>query len=85
MIKVLISFSVKIKNYHQKGNRYLEFDITLRKNGGIFYNTDGEGNVDETIRLVTNASAQVFCRATLSTTQGKETELQYYVAHKTFN
>ena len=76
MINVLISLSVKIKNYHQKSNRYLEVDITHRKNRGILNSTDGEGNVDETIRLVTNALAQVFSRATLSTTQGKETELQ---------
>ena len=41
-------------NYYQIGNRYLEFTLTLRKDGGNFLND----NTDET-RLVNNAFS--FC------------------------
>ena len=37
---------------HQLGNGYPQFDVTLRKNGGSFYNVEGDGNIDEYNRLV---------------------------------
>ena len=38
--------------YHQKGNGYLEVDITLGKIGGNFNNFDGDGKNDKSIGLV---------------------------------
>ena len=52
-------------NYHQIGNGYLEFDITLRKAGGNFENDNSD-----VIRLVNNALAFCFREATLRTTGG---------------
>ena len=59
-------------NYHQIGNGYLEFDITIRKvvaapNDPNFFNTDH-------IRLINNAFAYCFTQATLSTTGGMDLE-----------
>ena len=59
-------------NYHQIGNGYLEFDITLRKNAGDFKIYHVDVVVDEPIRFVNNASAYAFSIATLSTTEGKK-------------
>ena len=64
----------EINNYQQKNNGFDEFDITLRKTGGNFKNIDGDGNVDEPIRLIINAFAYVFSMATLPTREGKEIE-----------
>ena len=58
-------------NYHQVGNSYLEFTITLRNNGGNFADADE-------IRLVNNAFAYCFKNATISTTSGSEIEINKY-------
>ena len=55
-------------NYHQIGNGYSEFDITVRKNDTTnFHNEDP-------IRLVNNGYAFCFKEARLSTTIGKDLE-----------
>ena len=55
-------------NYHnQKNNAFLEFDITLGKNGSIFVNPNVDGNIAEPIRLVRNAFVYAISLATLST------------------
>ena len=64
-------------NYHQIGNGYLEFDITIRKvveipNNPNFINTDQ-------IRLINYAFAYCFTQATLSTTGGMDLEDIKYV------
>ena len=59
-------------NYHQLGNAYLEFDITVRNTAGNF--TDAS-----VIRLVNNAFAFCFTQATLSTTGGMDIEDIKYV------
>ena len=38
-------FFGEVNNYHQTGNGYLEFDITLRKIGGIIDHIDSDGSV----------------------------------------
>ena len=64
-------------NYHQIGNAYLEFDITIRKVvapplNPVLINTDQ-------IRLINNAFAYCFTQATLSTTGGMDLEDIKYV------
>ena len=60
-------------NYHQIGNAYLQFDITVRRDPNAnFTNAD-------VIRLVNNAFAYTFKEATLSTTGGSEIEINKYV------
>ena len=59
-------------NYHQIGNSYLQFDITVRKADNINFNNDPA--VNEVIRLVNNASAHCFKEAIISTTGGLEIE-----------
>ena len=59
-------------NYHQTGNAYLEFDITVRNTAGNFTNASA-------IRLVKNAFAYCFNEATLATTGGMEIEHNKYV------
>ena len=64
-------------NYHQIGNAYLEFDISIRKvveipNNPNFINTDQ-------IRLINNAFAYCFTQATLTTTGGMDIEDIKYV------
>ena len=71
----------EINNYQQEKNGYLEFDITLRKTGGNFKNIDGDGNVDEPIRLIINAFAYAFSIATLPTREGEEKEQNKDVGH----
>ena len=64
-------------NYHQIGNAYLEFDITIRKVVEIPYNpifTDADQ-----IRLINNAFAVCFTQASLSTTGGMDLEDIKYV------
>ena len=55
-------------NYHQIGNGYLEFDITVRRND----NNDFDN--DNAIRLTNNALAYVFKESRLSTTSGLDLE-----------
>ena len=59
-------------NYHQIGNAYLEFDITVRNTAGNFTNTS-------VIRLVNNAFAYCFKEANLATTGGMDIETNKYV------
>ena len=55
-------------NCHQKGNGYLEFDITLRKNDTTNFHRE------DPIRLVNNAYAFCFSEARLRTTIGSDIE-----------
>ena len=55
-------------NYHQIGNSYLEFNITVRKN-----DTTNFHNVDP-VRLVNNGFAYYFKEARLSTSIGGDIE-----------
>ena len=50
--------------YHQIGNAYLEFDITMRKNDGTIF------HYEDPIRLVNNGFAFCFKEARLATTIG---------------
>ena len=59
-------FGEKI-NYHQIGNSYLEFDITIRDTAGNF--TDASN-----IRLINNCFAYCFQEGTLSRTGGSDLE-----------
>ena len=56
------------KNYHQIGNGYLEFDITVRKKDTTNFHDD------DPIRLVNNAFAFCFEEARLNTTIGSDFE-----------
>ena len=60
-------------NYHQIGNGYLEFDITVRKND------DTNFHFDDPIRLVNNGFAFCFKEARLSTTIGSDIEINKFV------
>ena len=60
-------FGEKI-NCHQKGNAYLEFDITVRKNDSPKFQNDDPS------RLINNSSAFCFNEARLSTTIGSDIE-----------
>ena len=62
-------------NYHQIGNAYLEFDITIRKATDP---TTNFANADQ-IRLINNAFAFCFTQATLNTTGGMDIEDIKYV------
>ena len=55
-------------NYHQVGNSYLEFNITVRRNDSTNF------HYDDPIRLVNNAYAFCFKEARLSTTIGVDIE-----------
>ena len=59
-------------NYHQIGNAYLEFDITVRNDADNFTN-------DSVIRLVNNAFAFCFKEASITTTGGMDIEVNKYV------
>ena len=59
-------------NYHQIGNSYLEFDITIRNTAGNFTNAS-------VIRLVNNAFAFCFKEASITTTGGMDIEVDKYV------
>ena len=59
-------------NYHQIGNAYLEFDITVRSTAGDFTNAS-------VIRLVNNAFAFCFKEASINTTGGMDIEVNKYV------
>ena len=59
-------------NYHQVGNSYLQFDITVRKADNLNFNNDDA--VNEVIRLVNNAFAHCFKEGVILTTGGMEIE-----------
>ena len=59
-------------NYHQIGNAYLEFNITVRKNDSTNF------HYDDPIRLVNNAFAFCFKEARLSTTIGGDIEINKF-------
>ena len=59
-------------NYHQIGNAYLEFNITVRKND------DTNFHFDDPIRLVNNGFAFCFKEALLSTTTGSDIEINNF-------
>ena len=64
-------------NYHQIGNAYLEFDITIRK--VVAAPADPNFANAEQIRLINNAFAYCFTQATLTTTGGLDIEDIKYV------
>jgi len=59
-------------NYHQIGNSYLEFDITVRRQDNVDFD-------NEAIRLTNNAFAYAFKEARLSTTSGSDLEHNKFV------
>ena len=59
-------------NYHQIGNSYLQFDITVRKADNNNFNNDAA--VNEVIRLVNNAFAHCFKERVTQTTGVMEIE-----------
>ena len=59
-------------NYHQIGNAYLEFNITVRKND------DTNFHFDDPVRLVNNGFAFCFKEARLSTTIGSDIEINKF-------
>ena len=59
-------------NFHQIGNAYLEFNITVRKND------DTNFQFDDPIRLVNNGFAFCFKEARLSTTIGSDIEINKF-------
>ena len=59
-------------NYHQIGNGYLEFNITVRKND------DTNFHFDDPVRLVNNGFAFCFKEARLSTTIGSDIEINKF-------
>ena len=60
-------------NYHQVGNSYLEFDITVRREDNANF-----GN-NSAIRLTNNAFAYCFKEASLGVTSGSDLEHNKYV------
>ena len=59
-------------NYHQVGNAYLEFNITIRKND------DTNFHYDDPIRLVNIGLAFCFKEGSLSTTLGSDIEMNKF-------
>ena len=59
-------------NYHQKGNSYLEIDITVRNTAGSFIDGSNVG-------LINNVFAYCFKGGRLSTTGGSDLENNKYV------
>ena len=59
--------------YHQIGNAYLEFDITVRRNDGNYF------GANDAIRMTNNGLAYVFKEARLSTTMGSDLEHNKFV------
>ena len=59
-------------NYHQIGNAYLEFNITVRKNH------DTNFHFDDPVRLVNNGFAFCFKEGRLSTTIGSDIEINKF-------
>ena len=58
-------------NYHQIGNAYLEFNITVRKNDTSFHH-------DDPVRFVINGFAFFFKEARLGTTVGRDIEINKF-------
>ena len=65
----------KNNNYHQIGNAYLEYNITVRKND------DTSFHYEDPIRLVNNGYAFCFKEARLSTTIGSDIEINKFCGH----
>ena len=61
-------------NYHQIGNSYLHFDITVRKSNGDDFEVTNDVATNEVIRLVNNAFAHCFKEGVITTTGGLEIE-----------
>ena len=59
-------------NYHQIGNAYLEFNITVRKNDTTNFHND------DPVRLVNNGFAFCFKEARLSTSLGSDIEINKF-------
>ena len=59
-------------NYHQIGNAYLEFNITVRKNDTTNFHDD------DPVRLVNNGFAYCFKEARLTTSIGGDTEINKF-------
>ena len=59
-------------NYHQVGNAYLEFDITVRRGDNANFNNNSA------IRLTNNAFAYYFKEGSLAITSGSELEINKY-------
>ena len=59
-------------NYHQIGNAYLEFNITVRKNDTTNFHND------DPVRLVKNGFAFCFKEARLSTSLGSDIEINKF-------
>ena len=59
-------------NYHQIGNAYLEFDITVRDTAGVFTNASNT-------RLINNAFAYCFKEGRLSTNGGSDLDYNKHV------
>ena len=62
----------EINNYHQIGNAYLEFNITVRKNDTTNFHND------DPIRLVNNGVAFCFKEARLTTSIGGDFEINKF-------
>ena len=60
------------QTYHQVGNSYLEFDITVRKNDDTNFNNE------DPVRLVNNGFAYCFKEARLGTTIGSDIEIRKF-------
>ena len=60
-------------NYHQIGNAYLEFNITVRKNDTTNFHND------DPIRLVNNGFAYCFKEAPLSNSLGPDLETNTFL------
>ena len=72
LIKILNLYSAQNFNYHQIGNAYLDYELTLEKDVAVAASRvllSGDA-----IRLVKNASAYCFKEARLSTTGGSDKE-----------
>ena len=61
----------EINIYHQIGNAYLEYDITVQNPAAVF--------TDNRIRLIINGFAYVFQEAVLATTSGSNLEHNKFV------
>ena len=68
-----IEFIFGENNYHQVGNSYLEFDITIRREDNANFTDNSR------IRLTSNGFAYIFKEATLSITSGSDLEHNKYV------
>ena len=65
-------FLFETSKYHQIGNGFLKFDITLRKNGNDSNKLVGDDNIGELNKLVNVVFAYTFRIATLSAMRGED-------------